>query len=58
MTMFSQKSPFDLSEFLKEPASLETRKQIKSVKSRRQATAHLPEDDAVMAFKKLAPNKH
>ncbi|MBJ2150685.1 hypothetical protein [Paracoccus sp. IB05] len=57
MTMFSQKTPFDLSAFLKVPASQETRQHIRLVKSQHQANARLSDDDAVIADRKLTLKK-
>lgn len=57
MTIFSQKIPFGLSEFLKVTASQERRQDIKLVKSRHEAMARLRDDDAVISDRKVALRK-
>lgn len=57
MTMFSQRNHFDLSEFLKVPASPETRQHIKLLKRRHLLTLQLPETDAVIAVRKPVARK-
>ncbi len=58
MTMFSQKTPFNLADFLGAPASINARRQSSMHKRKLPMQADTPEGDAVIAkkvLKKKAP---
>ena len=57
MTMFSQKAPFNLADFLSKPASGEARRLMLAAKRKFPASAEVPEEDATIQLKKSARKK-